>query len=326
MGVPVGLYIEGYLVDPQSDLGKAHGKDWQLLGPKGEPYTYFAPSFNLCAWVEAWQEYLAATYRRARAETGAVGFYIDEYGFSGPGHLCYNPGHGHPIPVSLVAGERRMTQRVREAVGPDAVVYTEESPTDVNSQYQDGSFTYNISCARDEWSPSHVNLYRFAFPSFKTIEIITCDHPLGSNVEAVKRILFNGEAIWLEGIRDRWFAPETRAAITRMHTVLRANRECFAGDWPTPLVPTLVEGVYANAFAQRQDGRGKTCWTVYNTNYRTVRTDLLQVPHLAGATYREELSGKALTPRRQGETAVLALELGPRDVAVICRAVSEAGR
>lgn len=322
-GVPVGLYIEGYLVDPESELGKAHGADWQLLDAHGKPYTYFAPSFNICSWVKDWQDYLSAVYARVRRETGAVGFYIDEYGFSGPGHLCYNPGHGHPIPVTPVLGEREMTRRVREAIGPDCVLYTEESPTDVNSQYQDGSFTYAITTGRDDWSPSRVNLYRFAFPHFKTIEIICCDQPLGSNVEAVKRILFNGEAIWIEGIWDRWFTAETRAAIGRMHAVLRANRECFAGDFPTPLVPTLVEGLYANRFQERADGTGKTCWTLYNTGFRTVRGELLAVEHLPGATYRDELTDRGITVRVEGERAFLGLELGPRDVTVIGRTVPQ---
>ena len=51
------------------------------------------------------------------------------------------------------------------------------------------------------------------------------------------RILFNGEAIWIEGIWDKWFEPETRAYIARMHKVLRDNRQCFAGLLPEPLVP-----------------------------------------------------------------------------------------
>lgn len=322
MGIPVGLYIEGYLVDQQSNLGKAHGAQWQLLDLGGEPYTFFAPSFHICPWVKDWQDYLAATYARARQQTGAVGFYIDQFGFSHHYH-CTNPAHGHPIPVTPVLGERETTRRVREAVGPEAAVYTEESPTDVNSQFQDGSFTYNISSVPDEWSPTHINLYRFAMPDFKTIEIIVCDKPLGSNVEAVKRILFNGEAIWIEGIWDRWFTPEVRDYIARMNRVLRENRAAFSGDFPRPLVPTRVEGIYANMFPEEADGSGKTCWTVYNTNFRTARGELMSVEHLPGAVYRDELSGEEIPVRVEGETAVLSLDMGPRDVAVISRSVTE---
>ncbi|MDD5521528.1 MAG: DUF6259 domain-containing protein [Kiritimatiellae bacterium] len=318
-GVPVGLYIEGYLVDPQSDLGKAKGKAWQLLDSQGKPYNYFDPSYNICAWVKDWQDYLSATYARAKQQTGAVGFYIDEYGFSTPGHCCYNPDHGHPVPVTPVLGEREMLRRVREAVGPECALYTEESPTDVNSQYQDGSFTYHISSVKDDWSPTHINLYRFAFPTFKTIEIITCDHPLGSNIEACKRILFNGEAIWIEGIAGKWFTAETRAYIAKMHKVLRDNKQCFTSNCPQPLVPTLTQGLYANMFPGQSNSHGKTCWTIYNTGFRTVRGEIIRVQHLRGAKYRDEFTGHKIQAKVTGDEAVLTFEIGPRDVAVISR-------
>jgi hypothetical protein len=318
-GTPVGLYLEGILVDQESNLGKAHGEAWQMLRPDGKPYDYFAPSFHVCPRVPEWQEYLSDTYGRVRRETGARGFYIDELGFSGPSYWCYNPAHGHPVPVTPVYGERQMLRQVREKLGPDAAIYTEESPTDVNSQYQDGSFTYNISSVPDDWSPSHVNLYRFAFPDFKTIEIICCDQPLGTNVEAVKRCLFNGEAIWLEGIADKWFAPETRAQVALNHRVMRENRQCFAGDHVQALVPTLLSGLYANQFGEREDLLGKTCWTLYNTNYRTVRAEVIAVDHAPGAQYLDELTGKPLQPRIEGSKAYLTLAIAPRDVVVVSR-------
>jgi len=319
-GVPVGLYIEGYLIDPPAAVSKAHGAEWQLLNADGKPYTNFAPSFHVCPAVKAWQDYLSSTYARAKRETGAVGFYIDEFGFTSF-YDCYNPAHGHPVPQTPVLGEREMLRRVREALGPETVIYTEESPTDVNSQFQDGSFTYNISSVSDDLSPTHLNLYRFLFPSFKTIEIVVCDKPLGDNVEAVRQVLFSGEAIWIEGIANRWFTPETRAAIAVGRKVMRANRECFAGDYPTPLVPTRFEGLYANRFASQPDERGKTCWTVYNTTYRTARGGLIAVKHFPGAKYRDELTGRELTVKVEGDEAVLDLTIGPREVTVVSRVV-----
>jgi hypothetical protein len=317
--IPVGLYIEGILIDPQSNLGKAHGAQWQMLNSAGQPYTHFAPSYEACGAVPAWQEYLSDTYARVQRETGAQGFYIDEYGFTSPGRWCYNPDHGHPVPVAPVQGELEMTRAIRSKLGPEAAIYTEESPPDVTSQFQDGSFTYNISSVSDEWSPTHINLYRFAFPDFKTIEIITCDRPLGTNVEAVKRILFNGEAIWIEGIADKWFSPAVRAQIALNRRVMRENRQCFTGRFAKPLVPTLVQGIYANQFGEREDLLGKTCWTVYNTGYRTLDAEVIAVDHAPGAQYLDEITGQPLTPRIDGDTAYLRLRMGPRDVAVISR-------
>lgn len=317
--IPVGLYIEGILVDPQSNLGQTHGEAWQMLGPAGKPYGYFAPSFHICPRIPAWQDYLAGTYARVRSETGADGFYIDEYGFSGPTYWCYNPNHGHDVPVTPVLGERDMLRKVRNELGPDAAIYTEESPTDVNSQFQDGSFTYNISSVSDALSPSHVNLYRFVFPDFKTIEIICCDQPLGTNVEAVKRCLFNGEAIWIEGIRDQWFSPQVRGEIAKNRKVTRENEDCFASDNVQPLVATLVEGIYANQFGPPTDSSVKACWTVYNTMYRTVCDDVIAVPHRDGASYWDAISGQPVTFRVERDLAYLQLKLAPRDVTVIVR-------
>jgi len=39
-----------------------------------------------------------------------------------------------------------------------------------------------------------------------------------------------GAAIWIEGIRDKWFTPETRAQIALNRRVMRENRNCFISD------------------------------------------------------------------------------------------------
>jgi hypothetical protein len=223
------------------------------------------------------------------------------------------------VPVTPVLGEREMLRKVREQLGSEPVIYTEESPTDVNSQYQDGSFTYNISSASDELSPSHVNLYRFAFPDFKTIEIICCDQPLGTNVEAVKRCLFNGEAIWIEGIRDRWFSTPVLAQIAQNRRVMRKNQGCFTSDHVRPLVPTLWSGVFVNQFGPSPDSPATACWTVYNTNYRTIRDEVMAVPHVEGTRYWDEIADKPVAFRVEQGLAYLHLTIAPRDVTVVSR-------
>ena len=90
--------FEGYLVDPPSNYGKAHGEEYQLLDAEGKPYPYFAPSYNMCSAVKEWQDYLAGVYKRTREATGARGFYVDQMGFADPGHICYAQHHGHPVP------------------------------------------------------------------------------------------------------------------------------------------------------------------------------------------------------------------------------------
>ncbi|MBC7327571.1 hypothetical protein H5T87_05605 [bacterium] len=312
--IPVGLYIEGYLVDPPSNLGKAKGKEWQILDKEGKPVPFFAPSYNMCPCLPAWREYLAQTYARVKSETGAKGYYIDEFGFALEARHCWNRAHNHPIPCSPVRGEFLTVQAVRRALGDEVVLYTEESPIDVTSQYQDGSFTYAISSISDELSPSHLNLYRFIFPDFKTFEIIVCDQPLGSNVQAVKRILFNGEGIWLEGMKE-WFSEEVLNYIRKYHKVMKENKDCFTSLSPRPLVPTLVEGVYANMFPS-EDGKS-IVWTVYNTNPFTIDKEVIVLDYSQEANFRDVWNNIPIKPRVKEGKAFLHLKIPPQDVVVI---------
>lgn len=311
-GIPVGLYIEGYLIDPQSDVGKLHGQEWQLLAGNGQPYTNFAPSLHICSHVPAWQDYLAATYARVARQTRARGFYIDEFGFAAH-YVCHNPQHGHEVPASPLRGEEQLTRKVRAALPPDAVIYTEETPTDVTSQLHDGSFTYAISSAIDHLSPTHLNLTRFALPDFKTIEIIVCDKPLADDQEAVRRVFFNGEAIWLEGIADDWFTPELRALIAKTHRILREHRGAFCSLDVEPLVSTCHPDVYANRFTLQRE----VVWTLYNTAWSTVRGELLTIEHVPGTEYFDAWNGRTIPAAIIGSEARLTLELGPRDVGCV---------
>lgn len=313
-GIPVGLYIEGYLVDPTSNLGRTKGKEWQILDRDGNPMPFFAPSYNMCPCLPAWRDYLAKTYARVKKETGAKGYYIDEFGFAMEARNCWNKSHNHPIPCAPVRGEFLTVKAVREALGDDVVIYTEESPVDVTSQYQDGSFTYAISSISDELSPSHLNLYRFVFPDFKTFEIIVCDQPLGSNVQAVKRVLFNGEGIWLEGMKE-WFSDDVLSYIRKYHRIMKENADCFTTSYPEPLVPTLIEGVYANKFPSRNDD--KVIWTIYNTNPFTIEGEVLAVENIKGAHFRDIWNDREVKPRIEGNKAYLHLKIPPQDVIVI---------
>ncbi|MDI6826852.1 MAG: DUF6259 domain-containing protein [Armatimonadota bacterium] len=320
-GVPVGLYIEGYLVDPQSRIAQAHGKEWQILDKDGKPLSFFAPSLNMCSAVKEWQDYLASIYSTTKEKTHAMGYYCDEMGFADPAHFCYAENHGHPIPEPPLRGQQDLIKKIRQALGPDVALYTEETPADVCTQHQDGSFTYAISSVPDAWSPSHVNLTRFALPDFKTFEIIVCDKPLGDRLTAVRQIFFNGEGIWLEGPADKWFAPEVLAFIRKMYGVMRKYEDCFTSLSPVPLVPTGQKLVFANQFP----AKNRTLWTLFNANYSTVRGELLAVGHTPGARYFDAWNGTEIKPRIVGDIAYLSLEIGPRGVGCIVKELKTGG-
>lgn len=313
-GIPVGLYIEGYLLDERGKLGQQFGKAWQLIDAGGRGARWPDSSeIDICSYVPAWREVQSSTYAEKVRQLNVDGMYIDEYGFAASHFDCWSTEHGHARPGYAVAGERDTTRLIRQGINgvkSGVAIYTEETPVDVVTQLQDGSFTYAMSTAGRTTTRVPLNLTRFAIPSFKTIEILYCDKPTGSWATGVKWVFFNGEAIWLEGPAGEWFEPETRAAIRRCYRLLHEHRDAFTTDRPTPLVPTLVGGVYANAFPARD----KSLYTLYNSRHRTVRGALLSLPWSDGTSYEDAWNGRPASVTRQGDRAVVMLELGPHDV------------
>ena len=319
-GVPVGLYIEGYLLEERGKLGQQSGKAWQLVGQDGKGrYWPACTEMYACSFVPEWREVQASTYATKVKELNTDGMYLDEYGFAGTWVDCWSKAHGHPAPGYAVVGERDGTRLVRQRIDrakPGVALYTEETPVDVTTQYQDGSFTYAMSTALHTQTRAPLNLARFALPSFKTIEILYCDKPTGSWATGVKWVFFNGEAIWLEGEATEWFEPQTREAIRACYRILRKHRDALTTLEPIPLVPTEQGGVFANAFPIS----GKTLYTLYNARHRTVRGELLRISHRPGATYYDEWRQRPAAVRIEGSDALVALEIGPHDVGCVVAA------
>jgi len=317
-GVRVGLYIEGYLLEEKGRLG-VPGKDWQIRLRNGEPFYWPKSSeMMICSQVPAWRDVQAGTYAARVRELGVNGMYMDQLGFANPEKDCWSPAHGHAVPGDTVLGERGLSRLVRErvdAVRPGVVLYDEEVPCDVNSQIIDGSFSYHMKQCRWNRPLAPLHPLRFAIPSFKTFEILVCDHPMGSWAEGVKWTFFNGEGIWLEGPAEGWFAAETRDTIRRCHAILREHRDAFSSDEPMPLEPTLTPGVFANAFPVP----GKVVQTLYNARHRSV-TAIVPWPTgipAAGARVEDAWNRTPLAVQNREGRAVVAVELGPRDVGCV---------
>ncbi len=316
VGIPVGLYIEGYLVDRRSRIGKAHREDWGLRMRNGEvqPWEPGHPEFVMCPGSKGWRDYLTSIYLRVQDATGALGFYIDEFGFVG--RDCFATNHEHPPDWNVLRGEGILTRQVREGLPQECVVYTENFPPDIHTILQDGSFDYAIhkfQTLAHLWMPVPVRLGRFAFPDFKVLQIIVCDLPVGTNEEAVRQVFFNGDGYWLQGEPNVWYQQETLEVLKRCIAILREHADAFSSDDCEPLVPTLVNGVFANRFSS---GR-KTVWTLYNANWRSIRGEVLAVPHVDGARYFDAWNGKELKPRIVGKTAYLSLAIEPHGVGCV---------
>lgn len=313
-GVPVGLYIEGYLLESRGPLGSGPAKEWQILDRTGRPIFYPESTERfMCAGVEPWRVIQARTYAQAKGLLRPNGMYIDEFGFGDIGKDCYSPNHGHPVPGIPATLERGMTERIRRAIGPDVAIYTEETPADVNAPLQDGSFTYAMNQSYATITRVPLNFSRFALPGFKTIEILFCDRPTGSWATGVKQTFFNGEATWLEGPATEWFAANTRATIRKCHAILREHRDAFAGDRCEPLVASPAPGVYVNRFR----AAGKDVYTLYNAGLRTARGTMLALDLPPGARVIDAWNGRPARLTRRGSGVGVPLEIGPNDVGCV---------
>lgn len=205
-----------------------------------------------------------------------------------------------------------MLRKIRAAVGQRAVLYTEEIPTDVMTQFTDGAYTaaMNISLKRGIKYPIH--LTRFALPDFKTIELIS-EEGLKGNLPAVRATFFNGEGLYLSGDTNL-FSPACLALIRKTHALLREHAEAFTSLDPTPLVPTLNPTVQANRFPARRS----VVWTLWHADHAPFAGPVLRVPHRAGAQYRDAWNGRALTPQLAADgSAVIFSSMEPGDVGCV---------
>jgi hypothetical protein len=182
----------------------------------------------------------------------------------------------------------------------------------VSRQYLDGSITYQALWSADQepLAPHFVDLPRFVFPAFKQLHIIYYVPNRAGNWWLLKFPFFNGE-VYRTGEPNLPGMDEPSLAFLRRAVQLQCgHRAAFASHDVEPLVRTEVSGVFANRFS----AAGETVWTLYNANGRGVRGPVLRVPHLAGATYEDAWNGTALTPAIEGDTASLAVDLGPKAV------------
>ncbi|MEX2671174.1 MAG: DUF6259 domain-containing protein [Phycisphaeraceae bacterium] len=313
-GIASGLYIEGYLVTKQSPPGLDLGKTARMTDARGEDVEHWGDDyFTMCAHVPEWQDRLAAIYGQTAKQTNARGFYLDQFGFLTQ-YYCHNPAHAayHKPGEHMLNGELQILQKVRQAVGDRVVLYTEEAPTDVMTQYIDGAYTASVNIAMKKGYPCPINLMRFALPEFKLIELIS-EQGLGHNAHAVRLCFFNGNGIYLSGDAQQRFAPETLATIRKAHRLLRKYSDAFTSADPMPLVLTKHEMLFANRFP----GDERVVWVLYNGGEADLSGPAISVAHVAGATYYDAWNGVWLEPIVEGDEAILTLSIAQKQVGAV---------
>jgi hypothetical protein len=330
-GIRTGLYYQGYKLHRESDMGKNHGKDWEMLDPKGKNYGEKAYHYP-CPSAPGWQDYFTDLAKKTTTLLNTDGVYFDQYGF---GYLtrfngCYNAEHGHPDiegpikPNYMGIGETQMWKKLRAKVGDSIVTYNEEMPTDVGTQYLDATYTYavNKSGFVPTKNPSSVNLYRFLFPGFKIIEMLAVDRPFDEDVVVqLKNVFFNGEGIFLQGpLNDSgWFTDEARYTIRKTHAILSNNKDAFRSDDAMPLVETLSDSIHSNYFPSAR----KNIWTLFNTGKQDFTGNVLRVPHRKGAYYYDAWNFKPLKPVIKDGYAIINLNVKSKDAGCLIQSLDK---
>ena len=270
----------------------------------------------MCPYVPDWREYLTSAYRRVAGEVKPSGMYLDELGKCMVHRTCHATDHGHPSPMGMSPGERLLIRQIREAVPPEIATYCEYIPADVASQFIDGGFghvsLHGWQEGYDEVAPHYVNLQRFAFPDFKTFELIYYVPMANGNWFLLKYPFFNGDGYYLTGA---CLSSDDHACdfFRNVFRVQHAHADAFTSTDVEPLVRTEVPNLFANRFSTP----AKTVWTLFNANHRTVRGNLMTVPHRDGARYHDAWNDRPVAAHISDGMARLSLDIGPRTVGCV---------
>ncbi|HEX5283455.1 MAG TPA: DUF6259 domain-containing protein [Bryocella sp.] len=269
--IPTGLYFEGYLIDKNSDVGRAHGVQWQIVGEDGKGlwWPHGSPEMFVCPRIPDWQRYLSQRMASTAKETGAQAVYLDEFGCRD--RRCNAPDHGHPIGANMIPGEIGMERSVREALDAagmtSTIVYTECPPVDIAAPFVDGSFTYALPSSTPSAYGIKLNLWRFAFPQVRLWDMVSAGvEPHIVSAEDFRYAFWMGDGVWLKGRSDTWYGQDALSFLRWAHPLLHEHAAAFAGE-AVPLVSSPDSEVLINSFR----GGGETVYTFFNGSYATKR-------------------------------------------------------
>lgn len=268
--VPTGLYFEGYLVDTNSDVGREHGAQWQLIEKNGKGKVWpNSPEIFLCPHVSAWQTYLTHRVASVAKQTGVQAVYLDEFGCDN--WQCYATGHGHPPGANMIGGQIAMAKQLRKALDEDGltqtVLYTECPQVDIAAPYVDGSFTYALPSSVPAAYGAKLNLWRFAFPHVRLWDMLSSGvEPHILSAEDFRFSFWHGDGVWLKGRSDSWYGQDILDFLRWAHPQLLKHAAAFAGEGE-PLIDSPDSHILINQFR----GGGEVVYTLFNNSYETRR-------------------------------------------------------
>jgi hypothetical protein len=106
------------------------------------------------------------------------------------------------------------------------------------------------------------------------------------------------------------YSPEEAALLKKCRAIFREHRQALRSAQPTPLLQTLVPGVYANEFP----GDAKRLWTFYNETGRWVNGPVLEIQPRPGCHYVDVWANQEAEVDAAG---CLRVTLGPRSTGAV---------
>jgi uncharacterized protein DUF6259 len=312
---PVGLYIEGYLLDDRCTIYGEHGDEWNMIDKNGEVIKSGDHEIFICPFASDWQDFMKDLYSTVYSDTNTSAIYIDVYGRGT--FTCFSDEHGHDAGETTLRGEYQMTKKIREGLNdqrPGIPLYTEYTPVDYISQFQDGSFSYTIRGGDPEITPTMTNLFRFGFPDFKQIELVNGLF-LARNwtEEGLKKAFLNGEGIWIKGDIPSWYDENTIKFYIKSHEIFRDHRDAFRSDSPEALIQTKIGSIYANKFSHNE----KTIFTFYNGNWKSVNGELINTGPQKNMHIVDLWEEEMLDTVNSSENYPINTKLNPRDIGCV---------
>lgn len=148
------VYVEGFIIGQDTDVGKAHGAQWSIMRPNGPPQQPYPGNWKLCPAAEGFVRYMEGLAHRL-AQYGLDGIFVDSYGYQKDWE-CVARAHGHPLGKKEVFnnGAARLMQRVRAALhaaNPDAIILTEGPLLPELFEFTDGSLDSGIHTLVGRW-------------------------------------------------------------------------------------------------------------------------------------------------------------------------------
>lgn len=316
-GAIVQFYTTPFLADDNTRLGQEYGRKFNVMNPyigerpvsslpaapRGQHFISYG-KWRMCLDIEEYQQMVAENRTRIAVDTGVDCIRLDVLGTGG--YPCFNPDHQHMIAessddLSTMRASRVLVERIRkmatEKGRQDLLIAAEYPGVDFLLLALDSSLGYELN----NWSPAAlrplpVNLLRFYFPEFKYFDLL---HPARES-EMFPHLLFWNAV----GVRGKQYPAD-------LHQVLHENHDAFDSRLVEPLVPTLVEELYANRFTAED----KEVILFYNHTGDKVDGPVMVADLIAGYRYFNLLEWEPV----QVEEDQIILEIEPGEAAAIAR-------